>query len=174
MSGRKRICGSWVPILHMKNPTLRQKLRNFRFCVLRGHIWRHPVPTSHFLCTCGTQLFLRGLAAVGSEVNDTYLHLYVMRYSEVCGGKNALSLFNKSTIVAFFCFFGGKTGGKWIQEGKQFPLVWQQIPYSERQRKVFAVEAAYLLTRKKTPERGEENREQKKRYQTGGNCLFLG
>ena len=114
-----RLCGSWVPISHLNNPTLTQKLRIFTFSGWSGHIWRHPVPPSEILSTSPTNFILRGLAAGGSGGSEVYLHHHVWRYSQHCGGKKSFVPINKSTKC---CFFGRKRGDKSIHEAKGFPL----------------------------------------------------
>ena len=103
-----RLCGSWVPISHLNNPTLTQKLRIFTFSGWSGHIWRHPVPPSEILSTSPTNFILRGLAAGGSGGSEVYLHHHVWRYSQHCGGKKSFVPINKSTKC---CFFLGENGG---------------------------------------------------------------
>ena len=115
-----RLCGSWVPISHLNNPTLTQKLRIFTFSGWSGHIWRHPVPPSEILSTSPTNFILRGLAAGGSEGSEVWLHHHVWRYFGQCGGKKSFVPINKSTKCCFF--LGRKRGDKSIHEAKGFPL----------------------------------------------------
>ena len=115
-----RLCGSWVPISHLNNPTLTQKLRIFTFSGWRGHIWRRPVPPSEILSTSPTNFILRGLAAGGSGGSEVYLHHHVWRYSQHCGGKKSFVPIYKSTKCCFF--LGRKRGDKSIHEAKGFPL----------------------------------------------------